>query len=208
VADAVVWNALREFLADPVRLREHAERWLAARETADTARAEVRNHLEAERQKLQTEEERYAHAYGEGVLSFETYRSLGEQLAARHRSLEAEAMHRLPPEAGRVAGPVLSIDELVNGTRATLDGLDFTHRRAVVTDLVERVVADPEEVLIRGQIPVGVGGNVDLRSNDANRGNANLPFELKLLLPAPDMGGRGYSTECLAHLARETVGPS
>src|SRR5207237_9940396 len=131
--------------ADPVRLREQAERWLAAREKTDTVRATALNRWETERQKLQTEEERYARAYGEGVLSFETYRSLIDQLVLRRQGLEAEALQSLPPESGGESGPALSVEALVEGTRVTLERLDFSNRRAVVTQLIERVVADPEE---------------------------------------------------------------
>jgi site-specific DNA recombinase len=200
VADAAVWNALAELLADPGRLREQAERWLAEREQADTARTTAVNRLEAARQKLQTEEERYAHAYGEGVLSFEAYRSLGEQVASRRRRLEAEALQNLPPGSGGETGPVLSVAPLVVGTGATLEGLDFADRRAVVTQLVEKVVADSEAVLIRGQIPVGEGRKGDLRSNNDHRQNATLPFALTVSLPAPDIGGRGYSTGYLGQI--------
>jgi hypothetical protein len=69
------------------------------------------------------------------------------------------------------------------------------------------VVADPDEVLIRGHIPVGESSKVGMRSDNAHRQNTTVPFELTLRLPAPDMGGRGYSTEYLEQMALETVRP-
>ena len=88
-------------------------------------------------------------------------------------------------------------------TQATILSLDFANRRLVVTQLVERVVADQSELVIVGKIPVAAHREAGLRSDDTNRQNTNLPFELRLPMPPPDLGGRGYSPSYLARMVEQ-----
>lgn len=201
VLDTVVWQELVALLTDPERLRQQAEQWLTGSRDTSGPAADTAEHLAAERRRLREEEERYARAYGEGVLPLDLYRELAGQVAERHHRIEEQSAE-LSSSTGQLPRRLPSLGQLVEWTQETIRTLDFANRRHVVTHLVARVTADQQEAIVVGSIPLQVGERAGLRPNDTDGGDAILPFHLKAHLPEPDLGGRGYSPAFLRHIGR------
>lgn len=203
VVDVLVWHKLVELLTNRPLVEEQAKRWLGQQQASERHSDELMEDMQQTKQRLLQEEERYTRAYGEGVMSFEVYTRQMERLQQQRQPLEEQvlATSRNPRAA---AQPSITAEMLTQLAIDTLATLDFGNRQQVVRQLVERVAADREEVVIVGHIPVKQGGYMELRHEDRHTQDAILlPFELTANMPAYDSPG-GYSKEFCDNLVFRT----
>lgn len=100
------------------------------------------------------EEKRHARAYGSGVLDFEQFSSLANELKLKKQSL-LSSLGNLGKEAK--TDRMLSgteIDKLCEYAKEVLVEMDFDNRKRTVQDIIEKVIIkDSGEVEVRGSLP-------------------------------------------------------
>lgn len=151
VLDVTVWNKLVELMTDKKLVRAHAEQWVAKRKVRPT---ELSEDVQEELKQLSEEEQRYAKAYGEGVMPFETYKDFAENIKQKRKALRAQADEDRKP----MTGATLSVEDMVAGTDSWLPKFDFDDRRAVTRRVIKKVIAERDKVTVCGQIPLSQVG--------------------------------------------------
>lgn len=180
--ERAVWETLVELLQNPDLIRDQAARWLAARE--ETAREEAVAAREEQRQgrerdKLRQEEERYARAYGQGLLTDEVFAGLMADLGERRSRLEAEAV-RSPAHKTSAPPP---LEWLARAIPDTLQSLCLKDRQQVVRSLCSRITANRDQIVIEGLLSVPTGSG--MRSTPKDVGNTMIPFEITVPYSPP-----------------------
>lgn len=136
--------------------------------------------------------------YGEGVVA--------EAIYKRNISIVNDSRSQLSRELSSIKNqleqqPSLPLEKLVEGVVKLVNSLDFADKKQIIRKLVTKVVATQKEVTVWGQIPILAPEQVGLNAQYRHiKVPTQLPFELKLRLPAPDHGGRGYSDEYITNI--------
>jgi len=164
ILDGVVWKKVEALLSDPERISKHAEKWLKDQE--QRANSEQAESTRALLEKLRTEEERYARAYGTGIMSEEVYVERMRTLIQRRNTLKKKAEKEAQERTETV---VISVSELTRETATLLKKLDFSDKKAILRRVVERIEVDQKEATICGQIPLTQEQKVGLNAEPWHR---------------------------------------
>ena len=157
IADALVWDKLAELMSSPELLRGQAERWIAeqrqdnATSSADTAA------IDAELTKLRAEESRYAKAYGAGLFDLDRLKAYAAPVRTRISALEKQLLESGSARNGSTTAPAPSTKDLQGfavKAAGMLHALNFEGKRAIVTRVVDKVVATQKELLVSGHLPI------------------------------------------------------
>lgn len=167
VADVFVWNKLVELLTEPKLIAKQAERWLKNKKSQSGINLSNKD-IGEEKQKLQNEEERYTKAYGEGLMSIETFKSVMADLKQRKILTVKEESETKKSNFNYNLSP----QWLANEATKTIKKLDFSNKRAIVCKLIDRVIANANEIQIFGYIPVNKLSYVVLSPNNYDRRSA------------------------------------
>jgi site-specific DNA recombinase len=206
IADKLVWEKIAELMRSEELMLEQATRWMSRGLGEATAGAVDTGALREEVVKLKKQEERYAVAYGEGLLSMDRLRELGGPLKVRIASLEAQIAEVHAAREGVDAFKPPSPHEIqAFAARASgaLESLNFDEKRAIVLNTVDRIVGAQKELRVHGHIPVGQENHVEFKTSNRDGVNAmrygdfcqsgkSVPFELILPLPPPLKRGVDY----------------
>jgi site-specific DNA recombinase len=164
ITDELVWSRLSEIMVSPEILIKYRNQWCESQQkpvmpTGDT------NAIKREIEKLKHEESRYTKAYGTGIFTVEQLKEyvvpLREKIASLELQFTQTAQVRetvavsLPTEEEIRAGVDVSKD---------LENLGFTQKRAIVANVVEKVIATQKQVTVHGRIAIPFK-HVELRSN-------------------------------------------
>jgi len=170
IADKLVWKKVAELMSSPELMRKQIERWVNSRKMATHSSADNLAVLEKEVAKLKAQEDRYSKAYGAGVFNVEQLKEyvtpLREQLAelevrmVKSREESREQVADFLPESA-------SIERFAQVARDKLQNLSFAIRRAIITNVVEKIVATPQLLTVHGYIPIK--SHVEFFTNDRNR---------------------------------------
>ncbi len=152
VLDALVWKELTNHLTNSELLKKHAEEWIReqANRSADT---QERLKIQEQIDKLTEEINRYAKAYGSGVMEFDQYMEL---VRAARRKKEGY-QRQLEELKARVSPEVVNIeaDELCAEARKTLKSLKLYDKKNFIRDIIEKVIIkERSEVEVLCHIPL------------------------------------------------------
>lgn len=190
--DKAVWEKISELMSDETLIMSQVERYIASQnETAVTAEHDIVA-LETEAKRLHQFEDRYNKAYAAGMFTFE---KLAEYVRPIKENLASIDNQIASLEAGRI--PTLqtlkptrsSLKSLVEKAKAGLQNLSFQSKRAIVTDVIEKVIGTREKLLVSGFL--SISENVELFSNHRNGVSTyphlSLPFSLSIKIPSPQL---------------------
>lgn len=149
VADALVWKKLNSLLSNPKLIELQAKRWLEAKDDLALNKALQESHKRL--QELDEEEKRYTRAFGKELMSERLYKDQMLEVASQRNLVEAQLQET---NAKLKDKPQLSVEEVVVRTKKLLGNLDFTDKKAIIRQLITKVKATQEEIIIWGQIPI------------------------------------------------------
>ena len=169
VADRLVWNGIASLMTSPALMQNQVQRWMnnqgdrIASSGVDTAL------LKKEISKLHDQVDRYNKAYGSGVFTMEQLKEytvpVREQLVLYESQLLKAGQEReelqptpLPDES--------AIKVFAKETAKTLRNLNFTAKKAIIANAVDRVVGTREKLQVYGFIPVTTKSNVNVLPDD------------------------------------------
>jgi site-specific DNA recombinase len=147
VLDDLVWQNVKQLLTQPELVFDQAKKWQqgASRHT---------KRLESLKEQLATaigKETRIAQAYANGIMDEGIYRKNFEEISDSRNSLLKEIR---AIETNITNSPILPLEKLVDGVIKLVEDLEFKDRRQIVQQVVDKVVATKEEVIVCGIIPV------------------------------------------------------
>jgi site-specific DNA recombinase len=167
VLDVVVWDELERMLTNPELMQQQAERWINA--SNGNGGKEIAQEANKGLEKLTIEEERYAKAYGAGIMSEDIYRERMSSVIVRRKSLLNEIEDA---NAASNDSPQVDSKTLAEGVTQLLGNLPLDEKKVVVRKLVTKITATKEKVIICGHIPLKTDSKVGLRADDRNRRTA------------------------------------
>jgi len=199
IVDEMVWQKIVTLMSSPKLLREQAVRWL---NTQQNSKGQIAINVETstkELSKLKEQEERFTKAYGAGLISInqlEDYlkpiRNKTEVLVKQIEKANLENNEKktlvLPGED--------EIEIFVRKTGNLFKNLSFESKRAIIRNVVEKIIGTQKELLIYGYIPINNLNHASLCSCYRNGQNTmaqeslvsdpngvRIPFEFILPMP-------------------------
>jgi len=152
--DGMLWMKLKTFLTDPVALKSQAVRWIGMKNQEVNGGQKEVEVVQMKIDGIAEEEKRYARAYGSGVLDFEQFSSLVNELKLKkqaHLSVLCEVEQKSKTDKMLSSS---EIDILCGYAKEVLTELGFEDRKRVVQDIIEKVIIkDAGEVEVIGNLP-------------------------------------------------------
>ena len=188
VADTLIWDKIVELMSSPRLIKEQIIR-LQKRKTEGNPAEQVSAVINKEIVKLKETENRYNTAYGSGVLSLEQLKEYVVPIRGRISQLESrnEQEHKKHYEREVKIPDEDEIEAFTVKSQKALKNLHFEARRAIVINVLDKVVGNKESLQVYGCIPIT---NVGLFTNhrdglNINRHNSEdiyVPFYFTLTL--------------------------
>ena len=137
-------------------LAEQVERWFKSRQQkSKTALVDV-GALKKEIEKLQAQADRYNKGYGAGAFTVEQLKEYTTPIRERISQLETQ-IASAAKESGNVGLQIPSQSEMAvfaEKAKKTLHDLKFPAKRAIVLNVVEKIISTRENLQVTGNIPL------------------------------------------------------
>lgn len=172
IADKLVWERVAQLMGSREQMEEEIKHWMNDKKGKVRASVGDLPTIESEVTKLKTEEDRYSKAYGAGVFTMEQLKEYSVPIRERITTLEAQKA-KIQQASYEVDAMALPNEEEIalfaNEARRELGSLNFGEKRAIVVDVIEKIVGTQERLQVYGYIPVT---NVNVCSIRRNCGAA------------------------------------
>lgn len=168
IADKLVWNKLEGLMSSPALLMAQLDRWVKSQRNRAMSSVGNVKELEKEVLKLRGQEERYGKAYGAGVFSIDQLKEYTTPIKEQINTLETQVAKARQQESRASVRLLPSNDEMESFAEksvATLSGLSFASKRAIVTNVVEKIIGTQEKLEVRGYLPITTN-YVGFQTND------------------------------------------
>ena len=156
LADELVWQKITQLMSSEKLLSEQASRWFGNRQKrAESDLADVEG-LKKEIEKIKGQVERYNKGYGAGVFNLEQLKQYTTPLVEKIGQTET-LIAKATSEANQTQLEAPSRQEIgafAESARATLQDLKFPAKRAIILNVVDKVVGNRDHLKIIGHIPV------------------------------------------------------
>lgn len=153
VLDDVVWRNVKRLLTNPRLVMQYAQKW-------GDGVSPLQNRLERSKNQLNNlveKESRIAQAYTDGIMSEDIYRKKYEEISGTRTHLFNEIR---VIENELASKPTIPLEQLVNGVLKLVGELDFSDRRYIIQQVVDKVEATQKEIKVCGFIPVLATGEI------------------------------------------------
>jgi site-specific DNA recombinase len=196
IADRLVWDGLTGLITSPERMQNEIRHWRKSQDKKiDSSGVDVL-FLKKEIAKLKAQSDRYNQAYGSGVFTIEQLKEYTVPIREKMALYESQILKSEQAERELQTVPLPDEKEVAIFAReasGALKGLDFKAKKAVIANVVERVVGTKDKLQIYGFIPVTSETNVNVFTNDRHRqctprhdldGNClkRIPFHFEIVI--------------------------
>ncbi len=199
IADALVWQQVLALMCSPELMLKQAERSMNARKEKVSPLIVDEAALLSEASKLKEQEDRYNKAYGAGIFSMEqltAYLSpIREKKALVQNRLRLWREQKSNTDSMTVPDKKILAD-LAEQTKALAGDISFEVKRAIVMNVIQKVVGTKERLSVYGHIPVSPHVNFNsihrypesIISNDTfnHFGDKTVPFSFEIAIPNYD----------------------
>ena len=200
VADRLVWNGITSLMTSPKLMNEQIQQWMEGQQDKIESSSVDTEFLKKEILKLKEQEDRYNRAYGGGAFTVEQLKEYTAPIREKVASYESQIFkaEQLKREVQSTPLPdATEITAFTNDARTALHGLDFGGKKAVVANVVKRVVGTKDKLQVYGFIPVTTESYVNVLPNDRHgvdihrhdfnaENNKAIPFHLEIIVPSLD----------------------
>ena len=204
IVDSLVWKGICELMSSPELLNKQIERWYNCRENRKYAPVINYDETKMKISKLKDQESRFLKAYAIGAINVEQLKEyLGpikekitnfkNQISKSKSESDSIIEMKLPEKS--------QIEIFSNKTAEVIKNLNFIVKKAIVRNVIDKVVVVNGELQVYGFIPVTSDVNVftDYRNGASiNRhdvmvySTSSIPFTLAITLPPPLQRGVDY----------------
>ena len=204
IADELVWEQVARLMSSKELMLKQVERWAAGLSDRAQSTTIDTGAMQGEVAKLKKQEDRYAKAYAEGLFSIGKLQGYVTPVRERIASLEgqiAKAREVRPEEDSLAALEPHEIEAFAASAARALEDLNFESKRAIVMNVIDKVVATQETLEVYGYIPITDHVELCSEYRDAanttrhgrdSRSSKSVPFELVIPLPPPLRRGIDY----------------
>jgi len=160
IVDKLVWQKISQLMCSPELLHKQAERWVKNKDTSKISVSTINiDESKKEISKLKDQEDRFAKAYGAGLITLDKLSEYTASLKDKIFSLEKQII-AAQQENRQVDEMVLpAIDEIKKFTELAipaLNNLEFIEKQSIVRNLVDKVVGTKSELQINGYLPINI----------------------------------------------------
>lgn len=194
IADRVVWNGIAGLMTSPELMQNQIQRWTKSQQDKVGSSEVDTLFLKKEIAKLKDQEDRYNRAYGGGVFSMEQLKEYTVPVREKMGLYESQILKSEQEKRELQTVPLPDEKEvavLAKEATEVLNDLSFAAKKAIIMNVVEKVVGTREKLQIYGYIPVT---NVNVCTNDRHRWNTPrhgfdendsklIPFILEVNIP-------------------------
>jgi site-specific DNA recombinase len=204
ITDELVWEKIVELMSSKSSMLKQVERWTGEQRNAPQGPEVDGGAMRQELTRLKQQEDRYTRAYAEGLFSIAKLHGYIAPLRAKMAAVEAESASVQGRSREHHAFPTLepgAIEAFSAKAASALRNLNFEEKRAIVINVIDRVVASQEVAEVHGYIPITDyvelcseyrGAANTTRHGRDNRSGKSVPFELVIPLPPPLRRGIDY----------------
>lgn len=164
IVDPLVWKKTKELMSSPDLLVKQIERWKSNQKKGICTSTINTEETKKEISKLKDQESRYTKAYGTGVLTIDQLKEYLAPVKEKMFSFENQiAKAELESQQGGIKTfPELNqIEAFTQKTSKALSGnLSFDSKKAIIRNVIDRVVGTRENLQVYGYIPVESNINV------------------------------------------------
>lgn len=157
IADSLVWDKVSNLMSSPQLLLKEVTHW---EESQGKASAAPEVNIEDSRKalsKLAIELDRYNKAYGEGVFTLEQLREsttpIKTKIAVLESQLALNLRHSKAVESRNIPS-TFDINSFTVTAKTKLENLSFASKKAIVIDIIDKVIATREQLQVSGFIPI------------------------------------------------------
>jgi site-specific DNA recombinase len=157
IADKITWDKISKLMSSPDLIRKQAERWINRKNIKKVDASGSIGTLEKELDGLKKEEQRYLKVYGAELISFEKLQELLGDVKTKQTGIEGQ-INALKEQALEVPKNLPNREQIksfVQKAQELLPILGFETKRAIVRELVEKIVASQREMTVYGYLPLG-----------------------------------------------------
>lgn len=200
--DAIIWNIVSHILNNPELLKEKAGEWLKRvkpKEGTLSGNAEL---IKAEISKLKEQEDRLTRAFGEGIITIDTFKTYIEPIRSKISLLNKQISDigvSIKPEEKPLIIDSKYIDRFAYKAAQSLESLPFEVKKGIISNIIERVEVSSKQIKILGAIPSDYLRNVQLFTSHRNRANTmpqnvsgSIRFEISTQSPPSLKRGVDY----------------
>jgi site-specific DNA recombinase len=172
ISDKIVWQKISGLMTSPELMQSQVKRWLDNTQNRVSISATDINSLKKEIESQKEKDNRYNMAYADGVFTLEKLKEYTSPIIDKIRSLEMQiAQARQDQEQIKSVYPSEhEIEEFAKEATKQLKNLKFKSKKAIVMNVVNKVVSTQEKLLVSGYIPINQ--NVTLCSSYRHRRSA------------------------------------
>ena len=196
-ADRLLWNGLTKLMTSPELMQNQIQRWMNSQQNKVVSSGVDTEFLKKEIIKLKDQEDRYNKAYGSGVFTLEQLKEYTVSVKEKVVLYESQMLKSEQEKLEQQPAPLPDAKEVVVFAREAskaLQNLNFTAKKAIVSNVIERVVGTRDKLQVYGFIPVTTESNVNVLTNDRHRqgiprhefnenGSKLIPFRFEVDIP-------------------------
>ncbi len=157
IADDLVWQKIAGLMSSKELMIGQIQRWIASRHETTQNPATDTDAIEKEIGKLKEKMDRYMKAYGEGLFSMEKLREYIMPIKDRIASLENQIAQAKTVTAqlndDSLPDPY-EIEAFAAKATEVLQNLNFETKRAIVRNVIAKIVATQQGLQVSGHIPL------------------------------------------------------
>lgn len=157
IVDSVIWEKVLGLMTSPELLSKQVERWLNNKKKGNQNNGINTEELKKEVIKLKDQEDRYTKAYGAGVITMEQLKEyvtpLKERRVGISNQIETTQSENLQTKENKLP-EINEIEAFTKKAPQALEDLNFTEKKAIVMNIVDKVVGSGENLLVSGYIPL------------------------------------------------------
>jgi len=192
ILDNLVYNQTIKLLNNKALIKKQAQRWIGSKKSSYNEPESQIKALNERADNLKKEEERYLRVYGAGLSSFEAYEKQINDLKLRKTRLQNEQIKVESDVEQKNDKPALDVDTICGKVIQTIKKFNLEDKQAFVRKVINQIIANQTEALVKGYLPLAVEGNgeqsvsfkftdsylKDSTSHNIKNGEQNVSFKL------------------------------
>jgi site-specific DNA recombinase len=157
IADKMVWSKLSQLLISHGLLTKHIERWSKNIKKGQTHTTVDVISVRKEIEKIKEQLDRYTKAYGANVISLEMLSEhslpLKEKILVLEKQISVADQNN--QQTQKISFPdSKEIEEFTSKASREIKNLDFKTKKAIIGNIIEKVEANQQELIVSGYVPV------------------------------------------------------
>ena len=170
-ADKLVWDKVAGLMSSPDLLQTQLDRWTNTYKNKAVSSIGDTKTIEKEIAKLKDQEGRYNKGYGAGLFTIEQLKEYTTPIKEQIVSLGSQ-MAKVKQQENQVnATAIPSEDEIKSFAKESagvLSDLSFELKRAIVINVIERIVGTQQKLEVNGYLPI-TSNYVEYKTSNRNR---------------------------------------